>query len=238
LQWQSKLNQWVDSDFKMTIYPTITTLVDYNDKLKEIDTLKLKTVCVFLTGLNYKERKELLNKIQKTPIKEIPFVHLRSDMKLEEIEFLIKNFNTKVFNIHTEKEHPLEHDLSKYKNLIYIENVYCTLDEKEIQNWAGICLDFSHLENDRLLRPDVFEKNMEIIKKNKIGCNHISAIKKHYHLNEINVKRFDDHFGDSLEEFDYLKKYNKNLFSDYCAIELNNSIHFQLKVIDYIKNDN
>lgn len=70
MRWQSKLNQWVDSDFKMTIYPTITTLVDYNDKLKEIDALKLKTVCVFLTGLNYKERKELLNKIQKTSIKE------------------------------------------------------------------------------------------------------------------------------------------------------------------------
>jgi len=219
----------------MKIYPTITTLVDYNEKLKEVNTFKLEKVCVFFTGLNYKERKELLNKIKRTSIKEIPFAHIKNDMEEEELDFLIKNFKTQVFNIHTEKEYPLKYDYSKYKNLIYIENVYKAFDEEEIKNWAGICLDISHLENDRLLRPKICQKNIEILKRNKVGCNHISAVKDYYHLNEKGIKRYDDHLSENLSEFDYLKNYDKQLFSNFCAIELNNSISFQLKAIDYIK---
>ncbi len=233
-KWQNKLNQWEALVFKMKIYPTITTLINYEKKLEEVYQLNLKKVCVFLTGLDFNQRQEFLKKLKNTSIKEIPFVHLRSDMKVEELEFLIENYNTKVFNIHTEKEYPLKYDYSKYKNFIYIENVYKAFDESEIKNWAGICLDFSHLENDRLLRPKIFEKNIKILKNHKIGCNHISAVKSEYHFNEKNIKRYDDHLADNLSNFDYLKQYSKNLFSNFCAIELNNSIKFQLNVIDYI----
>ena len=218
----------------MKIYPTITTLVDYNEKLKEVNTFKLEKVCVFFTGLNYKERKELLNKIKRTSIKEIPFAHIKNDMEEEELDFLIKNFKTQVFNIHTEKEYSLKYDYSKYKNLIYIENVYKAFDEEEIKNWAGICLDISHLENDRLLRLK-YVKKYRNFKRNKVSCNHISAVKDYYHLNEKGIKRYDDHLSENLSEFDYLKNYDKQLFSNFCAMELNNSISFQLKAIDYVK---
>lgn len=232
--WQNKLNQWVDLDSNMKIYPTITTLVDFNEKINEVNTLGLKEVCVFFTGLNFEERKDLISKIKNSPIKEIPFAHIRTDMTIEELDFLIENYNTKKFNIHTEKEYPLVYDYSKYKDLIFIENVHHILDEEEINKWAGICLDLSHLENERLMNNHIFNENMEIAKRNKIGCNHISGARGEININEKGEERYDDHFARDFSDFDYLKKYEKNLFSNFCAMELNNSIEFQLKAIDYI----
>lgn len=219
----------------MTFYPTLTTLFEYEKKLEEIKALKLDKVCVFFTGLNFEQRKNLFLELAKTEIKEIPFAHIKNDMKEEELDFLIKKYKTKRFNLHSFQEHAPLYDYSKYKDLIYIENVYIAFEEEEIKKWAGICLDFSHLENDRLSRPEIYEKNMEILKKNKIGCNHISAIKDKSSLNEDGYNRYDDHFANNLSEFDYLKKYDRNLFSDFCAIELNNEICFQIEVIEYLK---
>ncbi|MDD3919126.1 MAG: hypothetical protein PHX52_00915 [Candidatus Pacebacteria bacterium] len=219
----------------MTFYPTLTTLVDYRKKIEEIKTLKLEKVCVFFTGLNIDERKTLFEEIKKTEIKEIPFAHIKNDMSYEELDFLIKNYHTQRFNIHSEKEHSLIYDFSRYKDLIYIENVYASFTQEEINKWAGVCIDFSHLENDRLIRPEVFRKNIEIVKTNKIGCNHISAVQSKPYINNDGFERYDYHLADNLSDFDYLKKYDKSLFSDFCAIELNNEISFQLKAIDYVK---
>ena len=218
----------------MTIYPTVTTLVDYKGKLDEINALKLEKVCVFFTGLNFEERKVLFKELKKTTIKEIPFAHIKSDMKLSELNALVNEYNTKAFNIHSREEHSLLYDYSSYKGIIYIENVYNHLKE-DLENWAGVCLDFSHLENDRLVYKERFKNNLKIIKKNKIGCNHISAILKDFYINEKGEKRYDNHLSLDLSDFDYLKKYDKSFFSDYCAIELNNDISYQLKVIEYIK---
>jgi len=220
----------------MTIYPTLTTLVDYRPKLKEINALKLEKVCVFFTGLNFKERKELFLEIEKSTIKEIPFAHIKSDMTKEELNFLTLKYKTKVFNIHSQEEHPLIYDYTSFKERIYIENVYNYLKE-DLEGYPGICLDFSHLENDSLVYKDRFENNLKIIKKSKIGCNHISAVLKDFYINEKGEKRYDNHLSLDLSDFDYLKKYDKSLFSEFCAIELNNDISYQLKVIDYIKNE-
>jgi len=219
----------------MAFYPTLTTLVDYKEKLTEIKTLKLEKVCVFFTGLNFEERKILFKELKKAGVKEIPFAHIKNDMTLEELDLLVECYNTQRMNLHSFKEHPAIYDYSKYKDLIYIENVYVAFEEEEIRRWAGICLDFSHLENDRIIRPEYFEKNIKILERNKIGCNHISAIKSKSHLNNDGLNRYDYHATNNLSDFDYLKKYDKKFFSNFCAIELNNSISFQLKVIDYIK---
>ncbi|MDD4661947.1 MAG: hypothetical protein PHG24_01550 [Candidatus Pacebacteria bacterium] len=219
----------------MKIYPTITTLVDYKEKIEEINALKLEKVCVFLTGLNFEERKELFKELEKTTIKEIPFVHIRNDVKTEELDFLINRYKTKVFNLHSKEEHPSLYDYSKYKDSIYIENVYNVFSAEDLLNWAGICLDFSHLENDRLMCKERYKKNLKIIKNSRIGCCHISAIKDTYYIDRSGEKRYDNHSSSELSEFDYLKKYDKKFFSEFCAIELNNSISYQLEVIDYIK---
>ena len=218
----------------MKIYPTITTLTnDYINKLEEVKKFKLEKVCLFLTGLNKEQRKELYSKLT---IKEVPLCHIRNDMDLDEINFLIKKFNVQKLNTHAGHTHPFEYDLSPIKDKLYIENNHIEITEKDIKNWAGICLDVSHLENDRLTNIGMYDRQMELLSKNTIGCNHISVILKEPYLNEeIHTIRHDAHMSHDLSDFDYLKKYIKlNMLSDFCAMEIENSIEYQLKAIEYI----
>ena len=218
------------------ILPSITTITKsvWKDKIEEVKKLGLKEVFLFLSSLEKEGRKELYNLLNQSGIERIPFVHLRSDMELWEIECLIKNYKTEVFNIHTQREHPLSYDYSKYKNVIYVENTILPLDEEEIRDFAGICLDLSHLEGSRVMRKDVYESDIKLIKKYPIGCNHISAIDESSFSSKNPSPVYDNHFISDLVELNYLKKYPKEYFSSFIAIELENSIEEQLRVKKYI----
>jgi len=220
------------------IFPTITTISKglWRNKIEEVKKLKLKEVFLFLTALNKKERKQLYELLEKTEVEKIPFVHIRSDMEVSELDYLVENYQTKAFNLHTEKQYPFIYDYGKYKNIIYIENtVAFPLDEEEIKDFAGICLDLSHLENVRLLDIKSYKHNIKILNKYPIGCNHISAVRKQSFFEKNKIK-YNCHYLQDLSELDYLKKYPANYFSDFMAIELENSIEEQLKVKDYIIN--
>lgn len=219
------------------IFPSITTITNSNwkKKVKEVQNLGLKEVCLFPTCLDEKERKELYQLLKKTKIEKVPLVHIKGDMVVEELDYLVKNYKVEALNIHSKHKHPIFHNYEKYKNIIYIEPLFSLLDEEEIKNYAGICLDFSHLENNRLLHPEVYENNIEIIGKYSCGCNHISPIKK-FSSEEENKIKYDSHDLEDLSEFDYLKRYPASYFSSILAIEIENSIEEQLKVKDYIIN--
>jgi len=229
-----------DKDFwsDRKILPSITTIDKslWRNKIEELRKLKFKEVFLFLSSLIKKDRKELYELLKQTDIEKIPLVHLKSDMELWELDYLVKNYKTEVFNIHTQREHPLLHDFSKYKDIIYIENTILPLDEREIKDFAGICLDLSHLEGSRVMRRDVYENDIKLIKKYPIGCNHISGINESSFSSEDANPAYDDHFISDLSEFDYLKKYPKEYFSPFIAIELENSIGEQLKAKEYIIN--
>ena len=125
------------------------------------------------------------------------------------------------------------YNLDKYKNIIYIENSALLLDEEEIKNFAGVCLDMTHLENRRLLEEELYKKDIEIIEKYPCGCNHIPAVKKSP-FKRKNKLKYDSHYLKDLTEMDYLKKYPAKYFSSILAIELENTIEEQLKAKDYI----
>ena len=144
----------------MLILPAITTIFDWRDKIKEVKELGLREVSLFLTCVDFKERQEFYSLLKDTKVDKVSFVHLRQDMTKDEIDYLIKNYHTQAFNIHTKREYPYSKDYLQYKDMIYIENVYGSLDENEIKEFAGICLDFSHLEEDRLFNPALYEKNV------------------------------------------------------------------------------
>ncbi len=221
---------------KVLVSITTTYNSDWRAKIKEINKFGLKEVALFPTCLNKKERKELYKILEKSVIKSIPLVHLRDDMVLEELDYLIKEFNVRVFNIHPYAEYPYSCDYQKYKKMIFIENVYNPLDEKEIKKFGGLCLDFTHLENDKILAPEKFKHNVKIIEKYLIGCNHISCLKKVPHRDKLGYLRFDCHFLRKLSQLDYLKKYPKKYFSPIVAIELANTIEKQLAIRDYLIN--
>jgi hypothetical protein len=227
----------------MKILPSITTtglapfFSDWRKKIIKAKELDLKDIGFFPTCLDKKERKEAYDLFEKTGINHISFVHLRTDMDFKEIEYLIKTFNVEVFNIHSQFEyssHLYDYSKSKHKNLVFVENVYRPINEEEINKFGGICLDFAHLENDRLLDNEKFNHNIKIIEKSKIGCNHVSAVYKKTHIDTRGKIRHDRHFLENFSELDYLKNYPINYFSDVVAIELENGLEEQLKMIDYI----
>ena len=234
---------------KDNFLPTITTLSakfnvggnNWRDKIKEIDELGLKKVAIFPTCLNKKQRQEMYSLLEKTQIKEVPFAHLRSDMPPEELDYLVERFKTQVFNIHTERQWPLQFDLSKYQKKIFMEYSFRELQEAEVSSFRGVCLDFSHMENDRLLHKEEYQRNLVLLNKYQIGCNHISAISKAPLVEREDGSGYshkfphhDKHTFNNLSEFGYLKNYPKEFFSNFCAIEVENSLADQLKVIDYI----
>lgn len=225
-----------DTVNNMLILPTITTITGsaWLAKLAEVKKFKLEEICLFLTCLNREQRKEAFRLLQETNIKRIPFVHLRSDMELEELDFLSKHYKTAVFNIHTQREFPLLSDFGPYRKSVCIENTYEPFDEAELQAFGGICLDLSHLENDRILRPDNYRMNVAVLEKNQPKCSHISAIKKETFVDEEGHTRITNHHFDDLSELDYLAKYPLAYFGAVAALELENTIEEQLRAKEYI----
>jgi len=222
------------------ILPAITTTSgsDWRGKIKEIDKLGLEEVALFPTCLKKEERREMYDLLVKTKLKRIPFVHLRSDCDEEEIEWLREKYHTEVFNTHSEREHPLLNSWDKYKkDYIYLENIHYGFSEDELSKYAGICIDFSHLENDRLLIPERYEQIVSMVKKAKIGCAHLSAIRTetHFDLERPSESRHDFHKLEKLSEMDYLKNYPQEYFPEFMAIELENSLEEQLKIKKYIE---
>ena len=118
--------------------------------------------------------------------------------------------------------------------MIFIENVYHPLDEKEIKKFGGICLDIAHLENDRFQEPEKFEHNLKLLEKYPISCNHISCFTKSLRRDERGYLRYDTHLMRNLSQLDYLKNYPPKYFSSIVAIELENTIEKQLEVRDYL----
>lgn len=226
------------------LFLTITTTLasDWRQKTKDIDRLNLKSVALFPTCLEKQERDELYNLLEKTKLQTIPFVHLREeDMGPDEIKYLTERWNCQVFNLHAKEKLLEENFLTDYRDKIYVENGVDSLDEKYIAKFAGICLDFAHLENDRRLRPEIYSANDTLLKKYKIGCAHVSAITNGTLRNReigggIKKKRCDLHLADEVSQFDYLKNYSTEMFPDYIALELENSLAEQLQFKHYISN--
>ena len=224
---------------KREILVSITTLGNgWKDKIQEIKKLKLEKVALFLTGLEYRniDKKEVFTLLENTSIKEIPFVHLMNKNTPEDIKYLEKKFKSKVFNIHSEKKYPLKYDLSPFKKSIYIENIFRYVpDIKEIKQFAGVCIDISHLEIAKHNYPKIYEKTIEVLNQTQCGCNHISAYKKNGIEDARYIKK-SSHFFTNLSQFDYLLNYPEKYFSNLIALELENSISDQLKAKEYIYN--
>jgi hypothetical protein len=221
----------------MRVYPTITTISQkaYFNKIREVAKLGLREVCFFPTMVGFEERKKICKLLVKTSVKYIPLVHLRNDCRPEEIKYFMVKYKTRHFNIHSQNRHPLQYDLAAYKKFIYLENSHQSPVKGEVGRWAGICLDFAHLEDLRLRQKNIFSRYWRLTKKHYIGCAHLSAIKIKPSLNlDDGQLIYDSHYFQNLSEFDYLKRYRK-ILPVIGAIELENSIAEQLTVKAYLE---
>lgn len=212
----------------------ITTCNPYwPDKIREVDQLNISEISLFLTCLRKEERQKLFKLLKKTRLRNIPFVHIRTDTPPDDLDWLVKNYHTQTMNAHPSIANSRSFNYSPYKNVIFLENSG-VINEETVREWAGICLDFSHLENFRRLAPEKFLHLKKLLAKYPIGCNHISAITEDIHIDENGSQIYATHRFEKLSDFDYLTAYPKRYFSPFIGLELENTLEEQLKAKNYI----
>jgi len=223
---------------KIILLPSITTTkgADPLAQIAEAKSLGISQIGLFLTALGTEERYELYSRLLEAGIKT-PFVHLRNDMDEKELDLLVYKLGAKICNLHPLAERPREYkNFSKYKGIIYLENSFTLPQKEEMKGWAGLCLDYAHLEDARLRGDKNYEGTKDLFPQYPIGIGHISAIKKVPHPDEggLPEQRYDSHRMTSLSDVDYLKKYKK-FFCRIMVMELVNCFEDQLKAIKYIR---
>lgn len=205
---------------------------DWSSKIDEAKEAGMQQVALFLTGLNFTQRQECYAALKGAGL-SVPLVHATSEMSCSELELLCRDLGAKKFNIHPLNELPLRYDLSFFKDIIYIENVY-GLPERDIASFAGICLDKAHQEDNRRRNPNLYQHINTMLKRYPVGFCHISAVGDVLITNEHGEKCYDSHLGESFADFDYLLLDNDYLKYD-CALELVNTITWQRTLINYLQ---
>lgn len=229
---------------KILLGLTTITPGGWKNKVKEIDQLELKEIALFPTCLDLGQRRELYGLLEKTKLEKIPHVHLRAeDFTIGELKYLMDKYGVEVFNVHASKQSQefIEKNYELRKK-IFVENINTIAEnfEEIAKQTGGICLDLAHWEDyGSIQKAKGYEIFSELVKKYKIGLNHISAIKPksevyHDRLTGQDYTNFNSHDLSDLSELDYVKKY-KNYLADIISIELENSLKRQLEVKKYLE---
>ncbi len=212
---------------------------NWQQKIREASYYNIEKISLFPTYSRISERKKLYEAIDGSTIVEIPHVHLCHDIELWELDYFVKEYNTQIFNIHTERLFPLENDISKYNSKIFVENAGLPT-ENELKKFGGFCIDFAHWEDYIRLEGEKYnpeeDKIRDWMKKYDVGCGHVSAISEEIHEDEGIPGRmcYASHWMNSLDDIKYMKKYVKYV-SKYVSIELDNPFKEQLKVKKYLE---
>jgi len=133
---------------------------------------------------------------------EIPHVHLRSkDMENWEFEMFETRYKTRYYNIHQED---IDSEIfDPYRSKVFIENQYKNFDENVLDRCAGLCVDFSHLEDGRIQKNSRLNSlNDGILDRYPIGCCHVSAVR----LSRFNI--LNEIFGVSRHTLKELSEVN------------------------------
>lgn len=224
------------------ILPSLTTYMtpDWPERVGQLDQLNITQMALFLTDLVLAERKKLYQLLPQTKLKQIPQVHLRDDMETWEIDWLIKNYQTSLFNIHASPEFAqFVQENSQYRHLFYVENGKRLDDlfEKMVTSCAGLCLDFSHWAVGQFLHRPGYQKLPAIVETTRIGCAHVSAFVPQgrvEHAPKRNYVSYAPHDFLSLNELDYLLQFKKYL-PEYVSLELVNPLSQHLEAIAYLQ---
>lgn len=215
---------------KSEILVSITgqTKKDWQSKLREIEKFGITRIALFLEFYTAKQRKEIYGVLLNSPIKSIPFVHARHDMKLDEYKFLMKRYGTKYFNLHIDGFDMLDKLRGIHKKLLYEHSYHNTIKDKmKMKKIGGFCIDLSHFKSAEERWTNEFEF---VFSRRKI--------KRYFIANHLNgydpANRKDVHTPKSNKDFDYLETLPEFVFGKYIALEMFNSIKEQLKYKKYI----
>lgn len=208
--------------------------------LSDLRRSSIRHIALFPTCLDKSERYALYNELETIPGLSIPHVHLRSDCSEEEIGYLSIRFGTMAFNIHPRAStHPFGPLPERYASRIFIENIDVPAEDEELvargaASPGGLCPDFSHLENARLMgRKAVYERILSQLSRFKIGCCHISAVRPD--VPNLWSGEWDHHEYSCLDDLSYLRAYKAYLPRQWASLELENSLKEQSAAISYLE---
>lgn len=213
----------------MKVLVTVTTatggLVDWREQMADARALG-EPFALFLTGIGPDERQEAYRMARGS---ELPFVHARTDMTDDEYRLLMAEFGTRWFNLHPTRYWPLLEPVSdEVRARVLMENTY-DLFESDLDGWAGLCLDLSHLEDNRRLDPATYDTIMELAQRFSVVANHLSAVRPSPWTSRKGQVLYSSHHMAGVEEMDYLSRYPARCFGEWAAIELAQPIPDQLR---------
>lgn len=203
---------------------------DWQDKLDEINFLKIKEVSLFLELYGKDQREKIYKALLDSKIKSIPLVHIRHDMTKDELRFLKNNYKTRYFTLH--EINFQQDDILKwkgfYKNLCLEMNFDNFVSKKvKVEKIDGFCVDLAHFKVSMEMLGNDFEyvfDRKEV--KRYFDCNHLNGW-------DMKTNR-DMHTIHDLSNFDYLKTIPNFLFGKIIALETFNSIKEQLEFKEYL----
>lgn len=217
-------------DFSERIFLSLTghLAADWRAKMDEINDLGLETIALFLEYFERSERHKIYETLEKSPVKNIPLIHIKGDMAKDELKYLCELYKYPYLTIHEEYFGHLEKWEGFYQNLYLELNYDNSLARNiDIDRIGGFCVDLSHFKTAE----EKWSKEFNYIlskqsKKDIFRCNHLNGYS--YKDNK------DVHTISSLEEFEYLKTLPDFIFGDVIAIEVFNSLRDQTAYRKYI----
>lgn len=219
----------------LRLLPGITTHSDnklfVKRKLQEIELLNVKEFALFLSGFAKNERARLyadLMVLRKRHRFSIPFVQARNDMTEQELSYLVEQFDTERFSINPTRQYEISEELSPLvKKRLYVRNIQsiAPLSAHDINGFAGVCLDLSHLRESREISYHDYEQTLEIVEKTCVGAYVISAFRQ---VNPWIDEWTSKHFAEEVEDFSYLSEISFLEDLNLVALKLDNDISDQL----------
>lgn len=215
---------------KIKIVPSITgeNVEECIGKINEIKKFKLSEVALFLEKLKFSDRCLIYASLKKSGIKNIPLVHLRSDMTREEVKMLLNNYKVKYFTIHEDYFNTINNWRGFYKKLhLEMSTDNYVAPNVQVNKIGGFCVDLAHYKKQSVLNNKDYEyihnhrKNLKLF-----ACNHLSGYNP--------ITNMDMHKVKSKKNFLYLNKLPSFIFGKLIAFEIDNSIEEQLSYKPYI----
>ncbi len=216
---------------------TTTKGSDWRDKIQEIKQFNIKEAALLPVTLTPAERQEFYKLLEASGLESAPYVQLREDSTLAELDYLVARFKTKVFSCHADLAgyNVLDH-LPKYNSVIFVENFAnensdILFNEQKFAEHqvSGICLDLSHLEEARKSAKKHFKRVAAMADKIPVGVTKISGIKSSVVFKVFN-QTYVDHSLDSLNDLAYIKAFPPHYFAKFIVLDLENSFIEQLEI--------
>lgn len=220
----------------MTILPGLTSTKKERMPafIEDIRRHGVKRIALFPTCLDTRERAALYAELERLPALRIPHVHLRNDADPGELDLLAERFGAEAFNIHPARSsHPFGSVPVRHARRVYVENVEIVPEAGELEGLGGLCPDFSHWENARLMGRDDHDRDMRALAgRFTIGCCHLSAIREG--VPNAWAGEWDHHAFGTLADLAFLRRYRDFMPPVWASLELENPLAEQLAAAAHI----